>query len=302
MNEFAFFVTLLLTFHVSTKGFQISRTEITTALSTRCSETDSKRLFLTNNDNDDNFGSSRRSFMEKVATIALASFTDGILLSPTQKSEAAMVTSESQLTDVYFGVGCYWHIQHEFLLAEKSILGRGEPELTSRTGYAGGTSTGAEGRVCYHNMKSIADYGKLGHGEVVGMRIPESSVSKFAEEYFNLFTAKGERVDPGDKGPEYRALLGLPGGTSNDSYSKVDAAAQAKGMSLKIGKGNDPDTLGTKSVFVYDSNKFPFYQAEVYHQYHDDFQSPAYGKAYNALGMKGFDEGRIKSTGCPDIV
>ena len=101
---------------------------------------------------------------------------------------------------------------------------------------------------------------------------------------------------------EYRALLGLPGGTSNDSYSKVNAAAQAKGMSLQIGKGNDPDTLGTKSVFVYDSNKFPFYQAEVYHQYHDDFQSPAYGKAYNALGMKAFDEGRIKSTGCPDIV
>ena len=107
MNEFAFLVTLLLTFQVSTKGFQISQTEITTALSTRCSETDSKRLFLTNNDsnNDDNDDNSRRSFMGNVATIALASFTDGILLSPTQKSEAAMVTSESQLTDVYFGVG-----------------------------------------------------------------------------------------------------------------------------------------------------------------------------------------------------
>ena len=103
MNEFVFLVTLLLTFQVSTKGFQISRTEITTALSTRYSETESKRLFLTNNDSNNN--DNRRSFMEKVATIALASFTDGIFLSPTQKSEAAMVTSESQLTDVYFGVG-----------------------------------------------------------------------------------------------------------------------------------------------------------------------------------------------------
>ena len=105
MNEFVFLVTLLLTFQVSTKGFQISRTEITTALSTRCSETESKRLFLTNNDSNNNDNDDRRSFMEKVATIALASFTDGIFLSPTQKSEAAMVTSESQLTDVYFGVG-----------------------------------------------------------------------------------------------------------------------------------------------------------------------------------------------------
>ena len=32
------------------------------------------------------------------------------------------------------------------------------------------------------------------------------------------------------------------------------------------GKGNDPDTSGKRAVFVYDTEKFPFYAGEVYHQ------------------------------------
>jgi hypothetical protein len=66
-----------------------------------------------------------------------------------------------------------------------------------------------------------------------------------------------------DKGGEYRSLLGLPGGTSHPQYQLVQAAAEARGMILKEGKGNDPDTLGKRIVYVMDSNKFPFYQAEV---------------------------------------
>ena len=174
-------------------------------------------------------------------------------------------------------------MQHEFVEAERKLLGRGDKELTSLTGYAGGKSTDKEGRVCYHNFQSIADYGKLGHGEVVGMKIPESSIGDFAKEYFDLFTPKGERVDPMDRGGEYRSLIGLPGGVKNPRYAEVEAAATAKGMTLEAGKGNDPDTLGKKLVYVYDTAKFPFYQAEVYHQFHNDFQSPAYGKKYNDL-------------------
>jgi hypothetical protein len=45
--------------------------------------------------------------------------------------------------------------------------------------------------VCYHNFQSIADYGKLGHGEVVGMSIPEERVGDFSVEYFKLFGDKG---------------------------------------------------------------------------------------------------------------
>jgi len=177
---------------------------------------------------------------------------------------------------------------------------RDDKDLTSRTGYAGGKLADSEGKVCYHNEGSIADYGELGHGEVVGMRIPEFSIGQFAQAYFNIFAANGERVDPGDKGPEYRSIVGLPGGTSHALYSEVERAAQSMGMVLIVGNGNDPDTYGTKSVFVYNSIKFPFYQAEVFNQYHDDFQSPPYGKVYNDLRIQALEDRIIEATGCPD--
>jgi len=215
-------------------------------------------------------------------------------------SAYALDDESKKLTNVYFGVGCFWHIQHEMVEAEMKLLGRTVSQLTSLTGYAGGTTIDKElGGVCYHNFKSVADYGKLGHAEVVGMTIPESSIGNFAKEYFNLFTSKGERVDPQDRGPEYRSLIGLPAGSKHSMYAQIEAAAISKGMNLEDGKGDDADTLGKKLVYVMDTEKFPFYQAEVYHQYHDDFQSPAYGKDYNKLADLAIEEGRMKVTGCP---
>lgn len=126
-------------------------------------------------------------------------------------------------------------------------------------------------------------------------------------------------------------MLGLPGGTKHTSYPLVEEAAAKAGFKLVAGKGSDPDTFGKQIVFVYDTAKFPFYQGEVYHQvsresilytvvltigsrsqqspltffllqYHNDFQSAPYGKAYNKLADLALDEGRIKGTGCPDRV
>ena len=191
-----------------------------------------------------NAHNNRRSFLSNaIAGVALS----------TGLAQPAFAADD--LVDVYFGVGCYWHIQHEFVVAERNLLNRADNELTSRTGYAGGTATDKEGRVCYHNFKGVADYGKLGHGEVVGMKIPQNQIGNFAKEYFDLFTASGERVDPMDRGGEYRSLLGLPGGSNNAAYPAVEAAATAKGMTLELGKGNDGDTLGLKKVWVSLSSK-----------------------------------------------
>ena len=33
--------------------------------------------------------------------------------------------ADDELVKMYFGAGCFWHVQHEFVAAEKSILGRG---------------------------------------------------------------------------------------------------------------------------------------------------------------------------------
>ena len=83
---------------------------------------------------------------------------------------AAAADGDENLTDVYMGVGCFWHIQHEFVDAERKLLGRGDHRLTSRAGYAGGTKAGSESRVCYHNFRSVADYGKLGREEMSSVR------------------------------------------------------------------------------------------------------------------------------------
>ena len=99
-----------------------------------------------------------------------------------------------------------------------------------------------------------------------------------------------------------RSLLGLPGGMNHPLYTAVQEAGEAKGLKLVEGKGNEPDTLGKKIVYVYDTAKFPFYQAEVYHQFHDDFQTPPYGRKYNRLADLLYEDGRMKPTGCPDRV
>ena len=47
----------------------------------------------------------------------------------------------------------------------------------------------------WRSLQGVADYGKLGHGEVVGLRVPPSAVGGFAEAYFRLFDKGGDRPD-----------------------------------------------------------------------------------------------------------
>lgn len=246
------------------------------------------------NDNIESSSGSRKAFLR---TIGASIVSSTAILNP----KAAFSEENDKLTDVYFGVGCFWHIQHEFVEAERNLLKRTDIQLTSKTGYAGGNKVGKDNTVCYHNFSGLSDYGKLGHGEVVGMTLPESSIGDFADVYFSLFGKNGQRVDPLDVGPEYRSLLGLPGGKNHPMYKYVDEAATKSGFTLLDGKGNDPDTLRTKNVYVMDSIKFPYYQAEIYHQYHNDFQSPAYGKAYNKLVNVAYEKGDLKYSVCPDL-
>lgn len=245
----------------------------------------------------------RRSFLSSAAAALVTAGGVGVGEGRAEEEVLVPVSANDPATDVYFGVGCFWHIQHEFLVAEREVLGRNKYSFTSRTGYAGGTKTDKEGRVCYHNFQSIADYGKMGHGEVVGMTLPQSKIGEFADLYFSLFDPRTKnRVDPMDRGAEYRSLLGLPGGMNHPEYSKVQEAADKAGFTLELGKGNDPDTINKSLVYVYDTAKFPFYQAEVYHQFHNDFQSPPYGRAYNGLIEYALEDGRVKGTGCPDRI
>jgi len=214
----------------------------------------------------------------------------------------AFASDSPDSSNVYFGVGCFWHVQHEFVETERKVLKRGDNDITATTGYAGGRTQGPKGVVCYHNFLGKGDYGDNGYGEVVGLNIPNANVRDFADEYFSLFGSDGDRTDKGDRGPEYRSLLGLPGGESSPLFEQVKEAATAKGIKLVQGKGNDPDTLGKGIVYVMDSAKFPFRQAELYHQFHDGFMpGEQYPESYNRLASLAAAQGRIlKDTGCPD--
>lgn len=206
-----------------------------------------------------------------------------------------------ELIDVYFGCGCFWHVQHEFVEAERRILGRSDGELTARAGYAGGRAGAADGKVCYHNAGGVADYGKLGHAEVVGLRIPANKFEEFAVEYFKLFDKDGFRPDQaGDRGPEYRNLVGVPGGKASPFAKSLVTASVATGdkLDFAVGKGDDKDL--PKVSFIMDTADFPFFVGEEYHQFHDGFKlDENYPKAYNSLASafakKGEDFGK-----CPN--
>ena len=232
--------------------------------------------------------STRRGVLQATAALAVA-------------SPFAAVAEEESIP-VYFGCGCFWHVQHEFVEAERKILGRKDSQLTALAGYAGGNAGAKNGKVCYHNAALMSDYGSLGHAEVVGLRIPPSKFYEFAVEYAKLFDAKGNRPDQsGDRGPEYRNVVGIPGGAKSP-LAKVLVEASAKNgdkLDFASGKGDDPDARAV--AFVMDSTAFPFYQGEPYHQFHDGFAwGEDYPNSYNSLAKAQIKAKVVQDTGCPN--
>lgn len=196
--------------------------------------------------------------------------------------------------DLYFGVGCFWHIQHEIIQAERDILNRLDSELTALCGYAGGTGVNGFGGVCYPYYSTD---GALKHAEVVGFRIPEEKLPEFATVYWSLFVGIN-RVDVQDVGPDYRAVLGFSGGIQNAEYTEIFRNAQGtQKFDLLEGQGGDADTLGVAQVWVMDSDDFPFFQAEAAHQFHDDMVEK-YPQDYNDLREAFLMDCRLRPTPC----
>lgn len=242
---------------------------------------------------------SRHAFFKKVATTAAIVTSGSLSLEP---NIAVATAGEEEDIAVYFGCGCFWHVQHELVEAEKTILGRSDNELTARAGYAGGTKGAKDGKVCYHNAAQIADYGKLGHAEVVRVNIPPSAFPLFAAEYCKLFSKEGYRADQwGDRGSEYRNLVGIPGGLNSVYAKQLVETSIKEGDKLDFakGKGDDPDARALS--FIMDTRDFPFFTAEQYHQFHDGFAAGEnYPNSYNALASKYAKEGNLGNSDCPN--
>lgn len=249
--------------------------------------------------------STRRRLLRVTAAAALASSVPAVEAAPVAEAAPIAVTEGAVAEgtiDVYFGCGCFWHVQHEFVEAERKLLGRKDAEITALAGYAGGRAGAKNGKVCYHNAAMMSDYGSLGHAEVVAMRIPPSSFGDFAREYFALFDAKGNRPDQlGDRGPEYRNLVGVPGGAAGPYAKALVEASIASGdlLDFAAGKGDDPDARAV--AFVMDTAAYPFYQGEPYHQFHDGFAwGEDYPASYNSLAKAKLKAGGVRDAGCPN--
>jgi len=200
--------------------------------------------------------------------------------------------------NIFFGCGSFWRVQHEFVLAEQRILGRSTAQLTALAGYAGGTGLNKAGRVCYP-FTSRDDDAELHHAEVVQLRVPHDKVLAIARIYWSLFRGI-DRADVQDVGPLYRSIIGLPGGMQSEFMPVIDAGQTgitAQRFRLQEGHGGDPDTLGEPLVWVMDSNRFAFYQAEVSHQFHMDLGGK-YSTAYYALKQEFIQDCRLVPTGC----
>merc|ERR1712216_347696 len=178
-------------------------------------------------------------------------------------ANAQMVSSNDDdgMTYVYFGNGCFWGRQHEFVALEKEALHRSDAEVKSLAGYAGGKRGGGgknRDTVCYYYGSSDTVYERLGHAEVVRVAYAdEEEFKKFCEVYFRNFN---------------RRRLGI----DNEKLMKQMKSANANDMKLVRGEGNEFDARGKPTendqinvVWIVDSEKLPFYPAEMYHQFHD---------------------------------
>jgi len=218
------------------------------------------------------------------------------------------IASQTEGTAVYFGNGCFWGRQKQFFDIETSSLGRNNQTVSATVGYAGGAQAGKDGKVCYYYAPSDTVYEKLGHAEVVGLSLSsgaeEAQFRAFAKEYFTQFqeTPFGMiRLDPQDMGAGYRNVIGIPGGVSNTKFMNILGEENTKGMALLPGEGDrGKETDKVNTIWVMDIDKFPFYQAEVYHQFHNGI-GKAFPEEYR-VGVKkaALQRGLIGSTGCPD--
>eukprot|EP00195_Chlamydomonas_chlamydogama_P012112 CAMPEP_0202897334 /NCGR_PEP_ID=MMETSP1392-20130828/6121_1 /ASSEMBLY_ACC=CAM_ASM_000868 /TAXON_ID=225041 /ORGANISM="Chlamydomonas chlamydogama, Strain SAG 11-48b" /LENGTH=296 /DNA_ID=CAMNT_0049582943 /DNA_START=108 /DNA_END=999 /DNA_ORIENTATION=- len=230
--------------------------------------------------------------------------------------ESAPATSSKTLPEtVYFGNGCFWGRQKDFVDTELA-LGRPPEQVSSLVGYAGGAQAGPGDKVCYYYSDPRTVYEKLGHAEVVQLNISgdvgdaRQEFRRFADTYFNQFrkTPLGmQRLDPQDAGPGYRNVVGIPGGVKSPLF-QVLKEANVNGMELREGRGGawaswnrptEDDLLNV--VWVVDSNQLPFYRAERYHQFHNGI-----GKAFPSEYTQSLKEavaraGRIDPTGCPEL-
>ena len=157
-----------------------------------------------------------------------------------------------EVVPVYFGQGCFGTCSTSS--SSTSARCSTATARAQRARYAGGKALD-KNRVCYHNMRSVADYGKLGHTEVVGLQVPAGRVGDFADRYFDLFvkcenvpaSARCSTQRPGRPRRRVPQRDRDPGRDEVAAFSRVEEANAGR-FKLVAGLGNEPDTFTKNTV------------------------------------------------------
>ena len=67
----------------------------------------------------------KKSFLSLAVVPLLLASTSGV----------AFADEAKDVQKYYWGVGCFWHAQHEFINAEKQVLGRSDDQLTVKVDF-----------------------------------------------------------------------------------------------------------------------------------------------------------------------
>ncbi|GMI21814.1 hypothetical protein TeGR_g9829 [Tetraparma gracilis] len=162
-----------------------------------------------------------------------------------------LLPSALSAPSVFFGNGCFWHMQHLLTTElEQGLLGRDTADLTSTAGYAGGKEEPTP--LCYPSEADFNNHEEFGSAEVVSVELEGvEQVEMAASIFFNDFARTGRdtwaRKDGFDQGAQFRAVVGLPGGLGGE-YGDALGKGNVHNMTLLAGSGADPDTYEENAV------------------------------------------------------
>merc|ERR1712107_613480 len=114
----------------------------------------------------------------------------------------------------------------------------------------------------------------------------------------------GGRLDPQDAGPEYRNVIGFPGGMDNSELWPIIQKANVHNMPLIRGEGGpNDDKEDDFVVYIYDSTKYPFFRGEANHQFHANtvIGRPTPRSYRVTLKEVQKEIGRLDDTGCFNV-
>ena len=220
----------------------------------------------------------------------------------------------NRTVQIYLANGCYWERQWAYYEVETThpAFSRSDANFSAKVGYAGGTRAGNGAPVCYHSGDA-RDYSRIGMAEATRVVLDRSN----AENQMKALARDFSTPSLAHLANERARILGT-GARPTGQWSAcraahlrlstpIFAAENTFNMQLNPGRGGDADALNV--VYVYDSDLFPFFDGEVYHQAHCNFfmsSGMPYPKTYTAgvwsqhKAGGGYYGNLWTPTGCPE--